>query len=262
MSSQLKSLSELTNSLAATFPLDHYPAGEQGGIYKPSNRLVARLGLVLDPWSGLSQWLTEAEIDALWIHRPWGIDLTTLPTDIGVIYHHLPFDETMTIGYNPSLAGLMDAVSPLESIGYKQASGETGIMLPKRPVGMLFDIPEQEFDGVLNQISRMFIGYERAEAGRCPTGYYGIRRVAVVGAMTDTLVREAHERGVDLYITGQYRKIAQKAVDESGMAVIAVGHRRSEEWGLHRLAMVINEQFPQIHTFIPTHEQNAYVVGA
>jgi putative NIF3 family GTP cyclohydrolase 1 type 2 len=52
--------------------------------------------------------------------------------------------------------------------------------------------------------------------------------------MNDVLVREADRRGARLYVTGQWRERAETAVRETGIGVVIVGHRRSEEWGLRR----------------------------
>jgi putative NIF3 family GTP cyclohydrolase 1 type 2 len=105
---------------------------------------------------------------------------------------------------------------------------------------MLFNADAHEFDAWLKQISHQFHGYDRAEAGRQTM----INRVAVVGAMTDKLIQEAADRGAQLYVTGQYRKPAQEAVNQTGLAVVAVGHRRSEEWGMHALANRLQSQWP------------------
>ena len=116
---------------------------------------------------------------------------------------------------------------------------------------MLIDVAPQEFDYWLDGIKTLFGGYDRAEAGHGagrwqPTSY----RIAVVGAMTDALVREAAEKGAHLYLTGAYRKPGQQAVDETGIAVIAVGHRRSEEWGLRMLADLLQAHWPVIALFM------------
>ena len=60
--------------------------------------------------------------------------------------------------------------------------------------------------------------------------------MAVVGAMTDALVREAHARGIGAYVTGQWRQPAARAVRETGLGIVVLGHRRSELWGLRALA--------------------------
>lgn len=74
--------------------------------------------------------------------------------------------------------------------------------------------------------------------------------MAVVGAMTDALVREAALRGADLYITGQLRKPALSAVKETGIAVVAAGHRRCEEWGLKALAGVLRERWFELEVVL------------
>lgn len=237
-------LHEIDDYLRTELATARYPEDEQGGIYHSSERPVKRLGLLLEPFSGLPVWVKETQVDGLWIHRHWQLDLTALPPDVGIVAHHLPFDETLTIGYNLRLSRKLGAIGDPEPLGYKQSNSSTGELLPDRPIGMLIDVARHEFDIWLDTCKRIFGGYERAEAGlnsvvEQATSY----RVAVVGAMTDALVREAAERGAQVYLTGAYRKPAQQAVDECGMAVVAVGHRRSEEWGLKELADLLHERW-------------------
>ena len=66
-----------------------------------------------------------------------------------------------------------------------------------------------------------------------------IQCAAVVGAMNDALVREAHARGAGLYATGQWRQPARAAVRATGLGVVVIGHRRSEQWGLHALCRLL-----------------------
>ncbi len=250
-------LSSLVDFLSKEFAVDRYPANEQGGVYRASERPIQRLGLALEPGPGLLAGVAKHQPDALWLHRPWQLDAAALPADIGVVYNHLPFDETLTIGYNRPLAAQLGALGSLEPLGYKQAANEAGEPLPQRAIGMLFDVPNQEFDPVLQKVKRLFGGYDRATLGRTPAlaawaenrtqdHPTAVRRVAVVGAMNDALVWEAADRGAQVYITGQYRKPGQEAVDETGMAVIAVGHRRSEEWGLRALAHLLRQRWPEL----------------
>ena len=105
---------------------------------------------------------------------------------------------------------------------------------------MIVDTKPQTVDQWIRQTKTLFGGCDRIEAGRQMT----VGCVAVVGAMNEILIREAANGGAGLYLTGQYRSSAQVAVDETGIAVIAVGHRRSEEWGLRALADLLREQWP------------------
>ena len=242
MNDQSVLLNDIADFLWSELACDRYPETEQGGIYQAFNQPVRRLGLALEPFPELTSWVADNQLDAVWLHRPWQLDLATLPADMGILYNHLPFDEHLTMGHNPRLASRLQATGLLEPLGFKQAVHATGALLPQRPIGMVFDAVPQDVVGWVHQVETMFGGYDQIELGRQST----IGRVAVVGAMNDALIREAADRGVGLYLTGQYRTSAQKAVDETGMVVVAVGHRRSEEWGLQALADVLRERWPAL----------------
>lgn len=235
-------LSELVTFLTVYFNTSAYPPGEQGGVFFPADAQspdypIQRLGLALEPGPDLPDWLLENQLETLWLHRPWQLDLTAFPTHVTVLYHHLPFDEHLTIGYNRPLADALglqwtNTVAP-EILGTKQALG-----FPVRPIGMIGAGPALDFMDWCHRIAEQFGGYDGIYPGKQDRP----ERIAVVGAMNNDLIREAADRGAGLYITGQYRKGAQKAVDETGMAVIAVGHGRSEEWGLRMLADVVQKR--------------------
>ncbi|MVM33118.1 hypothetical protein GO755_23965 [Spirosoma sp. HMF4905] len=237
-------LDNLAEFLHNELTADRYSDAERGGIYYPSKRPIRRIGLALEPFPKLADWISETQIDALWLHRPWQLDLANLPSDIGILTHHLPFDETLTMGYNPRMAKEMGAVGELVPLGYKQDIIGPGKTLPQRPIGMLMEITPREFDQCLTAIKNLFGGYDRAEAGHGSGAWQPDScRIAVVGAMTDALVREAASKGATMYITGTYRKPGQQAIDATGSAFIAVGHRRSEVWGLRTLADLLREQY-------------------
>lgn len=239
-------LNDIAHFLGSEFKCDRYPTSEQGGVYHHCERPIQRLGLALEPFPDLVTWTARNQLDGLWLHRPWHLDLTQLPPTVGVVYNHLPFDEHLTMGYNQHLADQLLATGPLEPLGFKQATRETGEPLPQRPIGMLFDAEEQNVTRWIGHIQTLFGEYDRIEPGRQTT----VGRVAVVGAMNDALIREASDRGATLYLTGQYRPSAQKAVDETGIAVIAVGHRRSEEWGLRTLADILRQHWPALNVLV------------
>jgi putative NIF3 family GTP cyclohydrolase 1 type 2 len=111
---------------------------------------------------------------------------------------------------------------------------------------MVGDVDEGSFERLIERITAEFGAPEAIQPG----SRAAIRRVAAVGAMTDALVREAAERGADVYITGQMRVPARAAVAETGIAVVAIGHRRSEVWGLHLLARLLRDGWPELHTLV------------
>ncbi len=204
---------------------------EQNGWFLPSARPVQRLGLALEPWETFGEWVAAERLDAVFLHRPWSLTdpqrraLQTAGT--GVLAYHLAFDERLTTGFNPALAAACGWGEP-EILGHKAG----------RPLGMICTLPAPPaFDAVAAQLRTEFDGLEQVTP-RAADGA-PITRVAVVGAMTDVLVREAHARGAGVYVTGQWRQPARAAVRDTGLGIVALGHRRSELWGLRALARVL-----------------------
>ena len=201
----------------------------------PGRADVHRLGLALEPWPDLTRWTADEHLDALFLHRPWSLtDLqreTLRDAGIGVLAYHLAFDERLTTGFNPALASACGWGEP-EILGHKAG----------RPLGMVCALPEAApFDAVAARLRAEFAGLEHVAAPSAGDGTV-VTRVAVVGAMTDALVREAHARGVGMYVTGQWRQPAASAVRETGLGVVALGHRLSEVWGLRALARLLGER--------------------
>ncbi len=205
---------------------------DQNGWFLPMDRPVRRLGLALEPWPELENWVAAERLDALFLHRPWRLTdqqrEALLDTGTGVLAYHLAFDERLTTGFNPVLASACGWGEP-EILGYKAG----------RPLGMVCALPSPvPFHAVAGQLEAAFDGLEQVMPP-APGGAGAVARVAVVGAMTDALAREAGARGVGAYVTGQWRQPAARAVRETGLGVVVLGHRRSEVWGLRALARLL-----------------------
>jgi putative NIF3 family GTP cyclohydrolase 1 type 2 len=203
----------------------HAFAEQPPAVWAPSSRTVARLGLALEPSAEVAR--RAGELDALFLHRPWRAEEAGI-RGVGILTSHLGFDERLTVGFNPELAEAL-GVGAIEVLGTKEG----------RPLGMIGDFAGG-FAALAERIADAFGAPEATEPGSGAP----VRRVAAVGAMTDALVREAAERGAGVYVTGQMRAPARRAVADTGMAVVAVGHRRSEVWGLHLLARLLREEWP------------------
>jgi putative NIF3 family GTP cyclohydrolase 1 type 2 len=222
--------------------LDEYFAvrlytGEQAGIYRASPRPVRRIGLALEASPELARRVAAKRLDWLFLHRPWKLDEANIASDVGVVAYHLAFDERLTLGYNARLADVLK-ITNVEVLGRKEG----------RPLGMVGDMRACSFDEFRETLRGMFGGEDAAhEPANAETK---IARVCFVGAMNDALVREAHERGAQVYVTGQMRHPAKAAVAETGLSVVCVGHRRSEEWGLRALAGVLRERFAELEVVL------------
>lgn len=227
------SIDELRQFLDDFFAVERY-GDDQGGVFRAATRPVRRLGLALEPWPTIDEWADAERLDALFLHRPWKLQPWQLP-ERGVLAYHLAFDERLTIGFNPRLADALQ-LTAIETLGEK-----TG-----RAIGMIGEVPEQSFADYVALLDQVFGQHDAAQVPITEQ----INRVAVVGAMTDALVREAADRGAQIYVTGQLRQPAREAVRETGIGVVAIGHRRSEIWGLRALAGVIRERWSHIEVVL------------
>jgi putative NIF3 family GTP cyclohydrolase 1 type 2 len=197
-------------------------------LFVPSGRPVRRLGLALEPDPGLAGWMEAERLDAVFLHRPWGAAEAGLPPDTAVLGSHAPFDARLTVGANPDLARDLGLRDP-RPFGEKDG----------RAIGMMGDGDEAGPAAWIERIARTFGGVDDVLPGFADA----IRRVAVVGAMTDALVRRAAADGADLYLTGQVRQPGLRAAAETGMGIVAVGHARGETYGLRLLAGMIERRF-------------------
>jgi putative NIF3 family GTP cyclohydrolase 1 type 2 len=211
-----------------------FPEGEVG-VLEQSAHDVARLGLALQPWRSLGAWAREESLDALFLHRRWGVEDADPSIEVPVVFAHLPFDERLTTGWNPRLAAAL-GMHDIAPLGEKAG----------RPLGMIGDVTPATSGDMAARLQREFGALDDFVAGAADT----VTRVAVVGGMSDALVREAAARGAQLYVTGQWRVPATRAVRDTGLSVAVTGHARAERWGLAALARMLRERWPAMDVVV------------
>ncbi len=195
------------------------------------DRPVERVGLALEPWTGIGAWVERDGFDAVLLHRPWDLAPTAIPRDTAIIACHLAFDRTLGVGFNTRLADVLD-MSHLESLGDRRHG----------PIGMIGRIDTAPLSVLRRVVWQMFDGIE----GELHSTDVPVDRIAVAGAIDDDLVREAWARGARLYLTDAMHQSARAAVVETGIAVIVTGPRRAEHWGMRALAGLLRERFASI----------------
>ncbi len=239
-------LTDLETFLADALSTARFPPEDPRGLWRPGAdpaRPVARLGLALETWPGLAAWVEDERLDALWLHRPWRLaeSCPPLPETVGVLAHHLAFDDRLTTGLNPRLADALGFAGPPAPFAEKDG----------RPLGMVGRLADAGavWGTFARRVGETFGGQDEITPPAPAPGDDGSRPplvVAVVGAMNDALVRAAAARGVRAYVTGQWRQPAAAAVRETGIGVVAVGHARSERWGVCALAGLLRERWARL----------------
>ena len=224
-------LTEIAACLAGPTGAARYAErGDPAGVWIASDRPVQRLGLALE--AGKPPYTWAGDLDAVLIHRPFGLWPARLPGGVGVLAYHAALDDRFSTGLNPDLSaalGLEPDGAPLKRDG--QPVGLVGRMEVPVSVQELFTRVRQAFGGI-------------AGVWGAPMGETAA--LAHAAAMTEALVRDAARRGAGLYLTGQLRKPARQAVFDTGVVAIEVGQDRAERWGLRHLGALVQKQWPAV----------------
>ena len=184
---------------------------------------VARLSLTLDP----RDLPADLPGGAIFLHRIH--QLGAAFPGLAVFNSHDAFDAALTTGPNMPLAERLRWHQP-ERIELEQASGL--IALP----------PQQDWERLLTALHAEFGGHDTLLSPKDSE----VRRVALMNAMRPELLEAVAAKGVGVYITGQLRPAALPTARALGLGVIALGHRRTELWGLRQLARELRDAFPDL----------------
>lgn len=228
---------------------------------------VSRIVLSITPTPGFYVALTSTQANLVFLHRPWNLDRRRVPRGTTVLSSHKGFDEVLTVGNNTALASRlgMDLSHSTTIQGYKGDS--------ERSIGII---------GPVKAISRMDLReHIKAEFGSLE-GTFGFDedaacskelKVDVIAIMNafhpaevERVAAQALELGLIssatdcrrvLYLTGAVRELGRGAALAKGMAVVCVGHRTCEEWGIRHLARALREDWPSIRVDEILEDENA-----
>lgn len=197
------------------------------------NRSVRRLGLALDP---PPRDAVFADLDALFLHRPFRLEPDGARNP-PVLAAHAAFDAHLTTAFNAPLA----AALKLGNVHPVLRPGD-GIV-----IGMAGEVtPAVSWSALRARVAETFDGLDQSLAH----GTHIVARVAVMSAINADLVAQAVATGVNVYVTGQLRVPGLAPAARAGLGVIAVGHRRSETWGLQQLACELRVAFPGLEAVL------------
>ena len=236
---------KLVDFLHARFPL---PPEEQEAdvptLWRTSSNTdkITRLFLALDaraftPFAACQE---PSEGDVVFLHRPFGLAADVWP-DIPVFASHRGLDAHLSVGANPALQKTLNLYN-VSHLWREAESPDTN-----HPIGMVGDLNQPvRFHQLLNGLSLVFGGMEAALVN----GQNAVSRLAVVGAMTPELVRQAAQDGAQGYLTGQIRDVARAEAERLNVAVFATGHKRAELWGLKQLARELEASFPALKAIV------------
>ncbi|MFK7600680.1 Nif3-like dinuclear metal center hexameric protein [Deinococcus sp. SM5_A1] len=219
-------LHELADWLRAEF-------GEAQPLKRDGPPEVRKLALALEP----ADLPPEVDADALFLHRSLRVGEGW--PGLGVLGVHDGFDLALTTGPNHRLA---------RALGWRDVQA---VVWKSELKGITATPPQQSWDELRAALHTELGGEDTSWP---PADTSGPLRVALMNAMNPGVIEHVADGGVRVYLTGQLRPSASAAAHARGMGMIALGHRRSEDWGLRRLAAELRAAFPdlQTHVYGPT----------
>ncbi len=220
---------DLADALAPALDRARYHReGDPAGVWLASDRDVRRIGLRLE--AGRPPYAWADGLDAVLLHRPFGLWPARLPAGVGVLAVHRSLDDRLSVGTDPALLDALGLVPDDEPLRRRGA-----------PIGHVGRRRQSLADAVAAVVAALG-GVEEA-VGPEPDV---VEAVALAGAMTAELVEDAAARGAGLYVTGQIRRPARAAVEACGMRVVAVGQDRAEAWGLRQIGRLVQARWPEV----------------
>lgn len=191
----------------------------------PAELPVGRLVLALEA----ADLPPHIDADALFLHRAFGLGERFI--HLPVLASHDGFDARLTTGDNRPLAA---------TLGWRE---RRPLVWQGKTIGYTARPPERDWRALVDMLEQEFGGHERLLPPLSPT----TSRIALANATRPELLDLAHEHGASVYITGQWRPGARLRAQELGLGIVALGHRRTEEWGLRHLARELSQAFPDLH---------------
>lgn len=201
--------------------------GEPEPLRRDGPAEVRRLALALEP----ADLPPTLEADALFLHRSRRVG-DGWP-GLGVLAAHDGFDTHLTTGPNRRLARVLRWTDVEE------------VVWEGRVVGISAAPPQRGWASFRTALHAELGGEDTAWPPQPPSGSL---RLTLMNAMNPALIGQVAGLGVRVYLTGQLRPSAVGAAREHGLGVVALGHRRTELWGLRRLARELEGAFPGLET--------------
>jgi len=222
----------------------------RNGLQVEGRPEVRHVALAVDACLGAFQQAGEVGADLLIVHhglfwesyRPLvGVHLRRirklLEQDISLYAVHLPLDAHPEVGNNVALAQLLG----LEVVGPFGEYHGVRIGLEVRPAA---PVSPQEFARLVQERLEVPVTLQ-------PYGPAQVRRVGIVSGGGGSLIQQAGEEGLDLFLTGERSHSYYHMAEELGLHVLYAGHYVTETAGLRALGRHLAERFGLQITFVP-----------
>ncbi len=159
-----------------------------------------------------------------------------LENDISLLAYHLPLDAHSQYGNNTQLGELL-GFKLIEDLypRFKSKVGVTGNVIdPCSPKEMI-----QRIESKLNRMPFHVPGKSKM-----------IETIAWCTGSAQNSIEQAHELGVDAYLTGEVSEQTVHFAREAGIHFFAAGHHATERYGVQAVGNYLAQKYEIEHTFV------------
>ncbi|MEJ2340941.1 MAG: Nif3-like dinuclear metal center hexameric protein [Gemmatimonadales bacterium] len=236
----LREIVEWLDNYLAIEAVPDYP-GAFNGLQAESRSPIGVVASATDATLETIEAAAEADAQLLLVHHGlfWGDPLPlTGPTyrrvralfdaDLALYSAHLPLDVHPDVGNNVLLAEALDLT----------VEGRFGTWNRELEIGVwaTADLP-------LTTLTERLGAVCGPEPRVIPGGPGHVRRVGIVTGGGGSLIRQAHDAGLDTFVTGEGSHHHYHEAMELGLNVVFAGHYATETFGVRALATKLAEAF-------------------
>ncbi|MBF0160846.1 MAG: Nif3-like dinuclear metal center hexameric protein [Magnetococcales bacterium] len=243
----LTELEQYANTLLnVTAITDYVPNGIQVRGRPEVARIVSGVSASLELFQAATEWQADLILvhhGMFWDKEPRVVEGSLkkrlhwlLQNDISLMAYHLPLDCHPQLGNNSQILQRLH-LEVGEPFALYRGTYLSAMGL-RRPAWSL--------SACVAEITALFGG----EPLVLPFGPEQIQRIALCSGAAPELLREAHQKGADLFLSGEATEYVYHFAKEEGIHYVAAGHHRTEMFGVQALGEHLADRFALEHRFI------------
>jgi len=222
--------------------INEFPDKSRNGLQVEGKGEVERIAFAVDACMETFERALKGNADMLIVHHGiiWGgIEYVRglvqrrlrflLNDELNLYAAHIPLDAHPEVGNNAQLLKLLE-LDPREPFGEYNGVyiGFTGEFEEPKPVSL---IAQKLAEGLDTNVRSFEFGGEE------------VKSIAVMSGLGSSSIYEAVEKGIDLFITGEFLHQDFHVAKEGGVNVIAAGHYATETLGVRALMEIVKGKF-------------------
>lgn len=233
---------ELAEFLNRTLEVEKFKDASNNGLQVANDGTLTKVLCGVDANLKLLNMAKEQSAQCIVCHHgiSWGDSLKyitglnyeiisfAIKNNIAIYACHLPLDAHVEFGNNAQICKTLGLIEPDPAFDYHENS-----------IGFTAELPEAiSFNEVHAKIKSLIA--ENAQALHFGTEF--IQKIGIVSGGAAEMVGQAHDIGVDLYLTGEPSLVGYNQAEQLRQNVVFAGHYATEIFGVRALCELINNE--------------------